>query len=175
MSTYSASCFKRRWPLSFSPASSYLPTLMPPRLGAAVGGGARAAGAAGGGGSAPRRWRHSGAGWRRPTECAGQRQQGLMPVPTMSAAAASTNVNVERNVNVDVEGGGWDNDYHPAARAAAVGTAVAVTAAGCRLEGRHRAGKLRAGELWWHGPINNAEAPGISPRERSTSWVNPPY
>ncbi len=38
------------------------------------------------------------------------------------------NVNVERNVNVDVDNG-WDNDYHPVARAAAVGTAVAVTSA----------------------------------------------
>jgi len=43
------------------------------------------------------------------------------------------NVNVERNVNVNVEQngccGGWDNDYHPVATAAAVGTAVAVTSA----------------------------------------------
>src|SRR5579862_3733274 len=40
------------------------------------------------------------------------------------------NVNVERNVNVE-HGccGGWDNDYHPVATAAAVGTAVAVTSA----------------------------------------------
>jgi len=41
------------------------------------------------------------------------------------------NVNVNRNVNV--EGGccnnGWDNDYHPVARAAAVGATVAVTSA----------------------------------------------
>jgi hypothetical protein len=44
------------------------------------------------------------------------------------------NVNVERNVNVHVEGhggccGGWDNDYHPVARAAAVTGAIAVTSA----------------------------------------------
>jgi hypothetical protein len=43
------------------------------------------------------------------------------------------NVNVDRNVNVNVDGGccnnGWDNDYHPVARAAAVGAAVAVTSA----------------------------------------------
>ena len=44
------------------------------------------------------------------------------------------NVNVERNVNVNVDkngccGGGWDNDYHPVATAAAVGAAVAVTSA----------------------------------------------
>ena len=39
-------------------------------------------------------------------------------------------VNVNRNVHVD-NGccGGWDNDYHPVARAAVVGAAVATTAA----------------------------------------------
>jgi hypothetical protein len=43
------------------------------------------------------------------------------------------NVNVERNVNVDVDRGcchgGWDNDYHPVATAAAVTATVAVTSA----------------------------------------------
>ena len=46
------------------------------------------------------------------------------------------NVNVNKNVNVNVDnnrggccGGGWDNDYHPVARAAAVTATVAVTAA----------------------------------------------
>ena len=43
----------------------------------------------------------------------------------------NNNVNVNKNVNVNVEGGGccnngWDNDYHPVARAAAVGATVAV-------------------------------------------------
>lgn len=42
----------------------------------------------------------------------------------------NTNVNVNRNVNVNVDhNNGWDNDYHPVARAAAVTTAVVVTAA----------------------------------------------
>lgn len=48
----------------------------------------------------------------------------------------NTNVNASRttNVNVNVEnnnccGGGWDNDYHPVATAAAVGATVAVTSA----------------------------------------------
>src|SRR4030095_4704914 len=47
----------------------------------------------------------------------------------------NTNVNDNRNVNVNVDnqggccGGGWDNDYHPVARAAAVTGAVAVTSA----------------------------------------------
>ena len=43
------------------------------------------------------------------------------------------NVNVNRNVNVDVDrgccNGGWDNDYHPVATAAAVAATVAVTSA----------------------------------------------
>jgi hypothetical protein len=40
------------------------------------------------------------------------------------------NVNVNRNVNVNVDNNnGWDNDYHPVARAAAVTAAVAGTAA----------------------------------------------
>ena len=43
----------------------------------------------------------------------------------------NTNVNVNKNVNVDVNrrGGGWDNDYHPVATAAAVTATVAVTSA----------------------------------------------
>jgi hypothetical protein len=44
------------------------------------------------------------------------------------------NVNVDRDVNVNVEGhggccGGWDNDYHPVATAAAISAGVAVTSA----------------------------------------------
>ncbi len=46
----------------------------------------------------------------------------------------NVNVNSNRNVNVNVEGGGcchggWDNDYHPVATAAAVTATVAVTSA----------------------------------------------
>lgn len=43
----------------------------------------------------------------------------------------NVNVNANRNVNVNVDNnrGGWDNDYHPVARAAAVTATVAVTAA----------------------------------------------
>lgn len=50
-------------------------------------------------------------------------------------ASRNTNVNVNRNVDVDLDRrgccGGWDNDYHPVATAAAVTAtvAVAVTAA----------------------------------------------
>lgn len=42
----------------------------------------------------------------------------------------NTNVNVDRHVDVDVDADRhWDGDDHPVARAAAVGAAVAVTAA----------------------------------------------
>lgn len=44
----------------------------------------------------------------------------------------NTNVSRNTNVNVNVDRGGccgWDNDYHPVARAAAVGATVAVTSA----------------------------------------------
>jgi hypothetical protein len=51
-------------------------------------------------------------------------------------ANRNTNVNVNKNVNVNVDnhGGGccnngWDNDYHPVARVAAVTATVAVTSA----------------------------------------------
>jgi hypothetical protein len=42
------------------------------------------------------------------------------------------NVNAQRNVNVNVQGqsgccgGGWDNDYHPVATAAAIGATAAI-------------------------------------------------
>jgi hypothetical protein len=50
-----------------------------------------------------------------------------------TSSSRNTNVNVNKNVNVDVDrgccGGGWDNDYHPVATAAAVTATVAVTSA----------------------------------------------
>ena len=84
------------------------------------GGGARAAGAGGG----------------------GARQSAQAQVNNSKADARTNNVrstsvnnvNVDRDVNVNVEGhrgccGGWDNDYHPVATAAAVSAGVAVTSA----------------------------------------------
>jgi hypothetical protein len=87
------------------------------------GGGARAAGGGGGGARA------AGAG-------GGGRQSAQVDNSKADArsnnvrSTSVNNVNVERNVDVNVEGhGGWDNDYHPVATAAAVGSAVAVTSA----------------------------------------------
>jgi hypothetical protein len=93
------------------------------------GGGARAGGAGGGGGRA------AAGGGARAAGGAGGRQSAQVSDSKADArtnnvrSSSVNNVNVERNVNVDVEGGGWDNDYHPGARAAAVTAGVAVTAA----------------------------------------------
>jgi hypothetical protein len=92
------------------------------------GGGARAAGASGGGARA------TGAGGGGTRQSA-QVNNSQADARTNNVRSTSVNnVNVDRDVNVNVEGhggccGGWDNDYHPVAAAAAVGTAVAVTSA----------------------------------------------
>ena len=88
------------------------------------GGGARAQ-AAGGGGA-----RAQAAGGGAPRQNA-QVNNSRADVRTNNVRNTSVNnVNVNRNTNVNVEGhGGWDNDYHPVATAAAVGATVAVTSA----------------------------------------------
>jgi hypothetical protein len=97
--------------------------------GGAGGGGARAAG--GGGGGARAAGASGGGGGRQSAQVDNSRAD----TRTNNVRSTSVNnVNVDRDVNVNVEGhggccGGWDNDYHPVAAAAAVGTAVAVTSA----------------------------------------------
>ena len=92
------------------------------------GGGARAAGGGGGGARA------AGAGGGGARQSA-QVDNSKADARTNNVRSSSVNnVNVDRDVNVNVEGhggccGGWDNDYHPVAAAAAVCTAVAVTSA----------------------------------------------
>ena len=82
------------------------------------GGGARAAGAGGGG-----------------ARQSAQVDNSRADARTNNVRSTSVNnVNVDRDVNVNVEGhrgccGGWDNDYHPVATAAAVSAGVAVTSA----------------------------------------------
>ena len=90
--------------------------------------------AAGGGG-------HGGGGARAGGGGGGARQNvqvnnSRADVRTNNVRSTSVNnVNVNKNVNVDVDrrggccGGGWDNDYHPVATAAAVTATVAVTSA----------------------------------------------
>ena len=95
------------------------------RGGGGGGGGARAAGGGGGARAA------SGGGARQNAQVNNSRADAR----TNDVRSTSVNnVNVERNVNVNVDqhgccSGGWDNDYHPVATAAAVGAAVAVTSA----------------------------------------------
>ena len=95
---------------------------------AARGGGGGGARAAGGGGGA----RAGGGGGARQSA---QVDNSRADTRTNNVRSTSVNnVNVERDVNVNVEGhggccGGWDNDYHPVATAAAVGSAIAVTSA----------------------------------------------
>ena len=98
---------------------------------AARGGGARAAGGGGGGGARAAGASGGGGGTRQSAQVDNSRAD----TRTNNVRSTSVNnVNVDRDVNVNVEGhggccGGWDNDYHPVAAAAAVGTAVAVTSA----------------------------------------------
>ena len=85
------------------------------------GGGARAGGGA-----------HAGAGNRQVNNS--NRDVRANNVRSRSVNNVSnTKVNVNRNVNVNVDcgccNGGWNNDYHPIATAAAVTATVAVTSA----------------------------------------------
>jgi len=99
-----------------------------------------AAGGGRGGGGGARAGASGGAGGARAAAGGGARQNAQVNNSRADArtnnvrSTSVNNVNVERNVNVDVEGqrgccGGWDNDYHPVATAAAVTGAVAVTSA----------------------------------------------
>jgi len=97
---------------------------------AARGGGGGGARAAGGGGGA-----RAGGGGGGGARQSAQVDNSRADTRTNNVRSTSVNnVNVERDVNVNVEGhggccGGWDNDYHPVATAAAVGSAIAVTSA----------------------------------------------
>ena len=93
---------------------------------AARGGGGGARGGGGGGGARA----GGGGGGQRQAQVNNSRADART---TNVRSGSVNNVNVNRNTNISVEGGccggGWDNDYHPVARAAVVGAAVATTAA----------------------------------------------
>ena len=101
------------------------PYAEPPRLGAAVGCS-----------RGRRRWGRSRCRrrWRR-RQAKSKVNNSRADARTNNVRSTSVNnVNVDRNVNVNVEGdggccGGWDNDYHPVATAAAISAGVAVTSA----------------------------------------------
>ena len=87
----------------------------------------------GGGGGAGARAAGGGGGQAAARQSAQVNNSRADPRTNNVRSGSVNNVNVDRNVNVNVEGGGccggWDNDYHPVATAAAVGAAVAVTSA----------------------------------------------
>ena len=92
------------------------------------GGGARAG--AGGGGA------HAGGsgGAARQNVQANNSQRDVRTNDVRNTSVNNVNVNRNTNVNVNVDQGGcchggWDNDYHPVATAAAVTATVAVTSA----------------------------------------------
>ena len=95
-------------------------------------GGARAGGGGGGGGAA----RAGGGGRQIDSSQTDARANNVRSSSVNNVNSnRNTNINANRNVNVNVDnqggccGGGWDNDYHPVARAVAVTGAVAVTSA----------------------------------------------
>lgn len=106
--------------------SSFTMTSVAQGSGRAGGGGGGRAQAAGAGGGA--RAQAAGGGGARQTA---QVNNTKADARTNNVRNTSVNnVNVQRNTNVNVQGhGGWDNDYHPVATAAAVGATVAVTSA----------------------------------------------
>lgn len=94
------------------------------------GGGARAAG--GGGGA--RTGGGGGGGARQSAQVDNSRADTRTNNVRSTSVNNVNNVNVDRDVDVNVEGhggccGGWDNDYHPVAAAAAISAGVAVTSA----------------------------------------------
>jgi hypothetical protein len=113
--------------LAFALASVAIAPSAEAQRGGHGGGGAHAGG--GGGGA---RAGGAGAGARQNVQANNHRAD----VRTNNVRSTSVNnVNVNRNTNVNVNvdrgccNGGWDNDYHPVATAAAVTATVAVTSA----------------------------------------------
>jgi hypothetical protein len=99
------------------------------------GGGGRGGGggaqAGGGGGARAGGGAQAQGGGTRNTAQVNNSQKDVRTNNTRSTSV--NNVNANKNVNVNVEGNsgccGWDNDYHPVAAAAVVGTTMAVTSA----------------------------------------------
>ena len=96
---------------------------------------AEARGGGGGGGHAGARAGGGGGGGAKQVNNANRDVRANNVRSTSVNNVSNRNVNANKNVNVNVNsnrgccGGGWDNDYHPVATAAAVTATVAVTAA----------------------------------------------
>lgn len=141
---------------------------------------AEAAGNRGGGGGGGGVQKGGGGGAKQHAPSNNNRDARANNVRNTSVTNVNNNVNVNRNVNVNVDAdrrgccGGWDDDYHPIATAAAVTATVAVTSAVI-------------------GSIVNAPPPGCVPvnyggviyQQCGTVWyqpqgtqyvvINPPY
>ena len=93
--------------------------------------GGRGGGGGGGGGGARAGGGGGGGGGQRQAQASNSRADTRTNDVRNTSVNNVNNVNVNRNVNVDTGccNNGWDNDYHPVARAAAVGATVAVTSA----------------------------------------------
>jgi hypothetical protein len=98
------------------------------------GGGGGGGGARGGGGGGRQNVQANNS--RADTRTNNVRSTSVNNVNNVSRNTNVNNVNVNRNTNVNVDvdrggccNGGWDNNYHPVATAAAVTAAVAVTSA----------------------------------------------
>jgi hypothetical protein len=108
--------------------------LAPHADGAAARGGGGGGARAGAGGGGTRAAGTGGGGARQSAQVDNSRADARTNNVRSSSVNNVNNVNVDRDVNVNVEGhggccGGWDNDYHPVAAAAAVTAGVAVTSA----------------------------------------------
>lgn len=93
------------------------------------GGGGGAHAAAAGGGAAAARAGGGAAGGRQAAQIDNSRVDARTNNVRSNSVNNVNNVNVNRNVNVDQHGGccgGWNNDYHPVATAAAVTATAAI-------------------------------------------------
>ena len=125
MTNYSSKLFPTALALVALVAFTCSPVAEAARGGGGGGGGANRASAGSGGGG------NRAAGAQANNVNADKRTNEVRNTSVNNVNVNNNNVNVNKNVNVNVEGGGccnngWDNDYHPVARAAAVGATVAV-------------------------------------------------
>jgi hypothetical protein len=124
-----------RNPVYAALAVLFISIVMAPSADAArgSGGGGGGARAASGGGGARASGAQAGGANRQTAQVNNSKADARTNNVRNTSVNNVNNVNVERNVNVNVENhgccGGWDNDYHPVATAAAVGAAVVVTSA----------------------------------------------
>lgn len=140
------------------------------RGGGGGGGGAQVRGGGGGGGA---RAGNAQAGGRQVDNSRADARTNNVRSTSVNNVSSSRSVNVDRNVNVDVDvdhHGGWDNDYHPVAAAAAVtatamviGSMVRTVPAGCVPVNYGGVVYQQCGATWYQ------------PQAGQYVVINPPY